>query len=191
MARRSNSLWRCSPIQQGFVIALLLFGNGSAVLSAEDPIELTGVVVAGGTTTVCLRDKSSGASAWIDEGKQFEDYLISSYEAKDDSVALTKGGVTIRIRLDDTSLIEAPEPIQKLRKAVLQNLEYISAAADQYYLQTGTTHTTFRQLNFSSKDLRDKKLRTIDGEDYDLLDLSSGKALIITTASGVTVELKP
>lgn len=73
-----------------------------------------------------------------------------------------------------------------VKTSVLNNLRQLAAAADQHFLEYGTTKAAFDQLVGPDKYI--KKLEPVDGEDYSKLDLNQDNSEFkVTTASGVTV----
>jgi type IV pilus assembly protein PilA len=170
------------------VPALLLFV--ASLCAAEIDVEFSAVLVASGQTTVHLTRKSTGASAWIPLGQTFGGYVVSSYEAKSDSIILTKDGIPIRLRLKSAK-VKAADPVdqEKVTKAVLNNIRQLAAAADQFYLENGKNTATLADLVGPTKYI--KELKSVDGEDYNQVELKQGKELVVTTASGATVKYLP
>lgn len=87
-----------------------------------------------------------------------------------------------------TSAIAAMAKVreQSIRFGVLNNLRQLAAAADQHFLENGTTRATYDQLVGPDKYI--KQLEPMDGEDYTKLDLNQSNAeLKIVTASGIIV----
>lgn len=73
-----------------------------------------------------------------------------------------------------------------VRAVVLNNLRQLAAAADQHFLEYGTTKVTYDQLVGPEKYIA--KLSAADGEDYSKLDLNQGsEEWRIVTASGLTI----
>jgi hypothetical protein len=172
---------------------LLLIPAAALPAATDDNIEFSGVLVVPDKTTVHLASRSSGTSAWIALGQSFEGYTVSAYEAKTDTVVLTKEGVTLRVRLNTAKVKEGKPPLDplvvaQLTKAVLNNLRQLGAAADQYYLEHGTNHATLADLIGPANYIRE--LKSVDNEDYSQLEFTQGKDFSITTASGVTVTYK-
>ncbi len=83
---------------------------------------------------------------------------------------------------------------QKVRQAsqekvVLNNLRQLSAAADQYYMETGASATTYDQLVGPGKLIR--QLAPALGEDYRSIDLEAGKPVSVRLPDGRVIESKP
>lgn len=162
--------------------------------SAGEEIEFSAVVVLPGKISVRLVQKSTGNAAWIPIGQSFAGYVVSAFESKEETVALVKDGITTRVRLNTAKVKEGkptldPAVIEQQKKAILNNLRQLSAAADQYYLENGTYHATLADLVGPTRYVR--ALNPVDGEDYSRMEFSQGKELTITTANGVTVNYAP
>jgi hypothetical protein len=87
-----------------------------------------------------------------------------------------------------TSALTAMAKVREnaIRMAVLNNLRQLAAAADQHFLENGTSKATYEQLVGADKYIR--KLEPADGEDYSKLDLNqSNSELKVITSSGVIV----
>jgi type IV pilus assembly protein PilA len=76
-----------------------------------------------------------------------------------------------------------------LRKAILNNLRQISAAADQHFLENGVSRVAFSELVGPGKYL--KSIVSVDGERYDDLVLEQGRAIMVKRKSGEVVTLPP
>ena len=107
-----------------------------------------------------------------------------------------KAAPELRLRLNSSQVKDAtPAPIApavaaEITRAVLNNLRQISAAADQYYLETGKTSVTLAELVGPEKYI--KQLKSVDGESYEGLQLKAGAGpLTVTTAQGITVSYAP
>jgi type IV pilus assembly protein PilA len=74
-------------------------------------------------------------------------------------------------------------------KAVLNNLRQLAAAADQHYLETGTTTATYDQLVGPTRYIR--VINPVAGENYRALRFVQGQTLRVRMANGQTVEYKP
>ncbi len=68
-------------------------------------------------------------------------------------------------------------------KAVTNNLRQISAAADQYYLETGQTTVQSAQLVGTNSSNYIKAVQTVAGEAY-TADLQQGSAITATPVAG-------
>jgi len=78
----------------------------------------------------------------------------------------------------------------EIQKAVLNNLRQLSAAADQYYLESGRNTVKIGQLVGDDSNHYIKELKPVDGEDYSKLEFKQGipGGWVITTARGVEVR---
>jgi type IV pilus assembly protein PilA len=74
-------------------------------------------------------------------------------------------------------------------KAVLNNLRQLAAAADQHYLETGTTTATYDQLVGPTRYIR--VLNPVAGENYRALRFQQGRPLSVRLRNGKMVEYKP
>jgi hypothetical protein len=169
------------------LLLLSLLSAAVRVAAAEERLEFAGVLVLPKQTTVRLVDKSSGVSAWIPLGQAFEGYVVTAYEAKEETVVLAKDGTTLRIRLDAGKVKEGgPEPTPAVtpqqQRAILNHLRQIAAAADQYYLENGANHVTLAELVGPDKYI--KEIVPVAGEDYSQIDLKQGKPLTIALPGG-------
>ena len=164
----------------------------TAGLSAQPAIEFTGVLAAGSETKVALVDKSTGASRWVKLGQEFAGYVVKNYEAGGEVVVLTKGGAQFRLTLKSSSKVKAgssADPSPEIKRAILNNLRQLAAAADQYYLENGKSTTTLAEIVGPTKYV--KQLNVVDGENYGQLIFAQGKPLVVTTAGGYTTTYNP
>jgi type IV pilus assembly protein PilA len=74
-------------------------------------------------------------------------------------------------------------------KAVLNNLRQLAAAADQHFLETGTTSATYDQLVGPTRYI--KVINAVAGENYRALRFAQGQALRVRLGNGKVVEYKP
>ena len=176
-------------------LPLFLFSASALFAAPAEDIEFSAVLVLPGKTSVRLALRSGGSAAWIPVGQSFEGYVISVYDAKGETVVLTEGGVTTRVHLNTAKIQEGKPPLDpavvaQQKKAIMNNLRQIGAAADQYYLEHGTNHATIADLVGEGKYIRE--LKSVDGEDYGQLTLTQGNmSFSVTTAGGVTVAYQP
>lgn len=77
----------------------------AAPLHAE--IEFIGVLVTPQLTRFALADTATGKTDWIARGRLFAGYTVSSYDAANDTLTLTRGGTELRIRLKDDAKVKA------------------------------------------------------------------------------------
>jgi hypothetical protein len=161
-----------------------------AMRAAEPAIEFVGVLGAGGELRIALA-KTGSPAEWVTIGREFAGYTVKSFEAKTDEVVLTRGAEQLRLRLKNAKVKQgvAAEPPPEMKRALLNNLRQLAAAADQYYLENGKTTTTLDELVGETKYV--KRLVAIDGEDYRQLVFAQGKPLTVTTASGYTLSYAP
>jgi hypothetical protein len=160
-------------------------------LWAEPEIEFSGVLAAGSETKVALKDKVSGESRWVKLGQAFEGFVVSAYEAATEVVVLTKDGQKFRLPLKTAKIKSgvAIEPTPEIKKAILNNLRQLAAAADQFYLENGKNQTTLGELVGQTKYVRE--LVVADGENYGQIVFAQGKPLTVTTVGGYTMSYDP
>jgi hypothetical protein len=173
-----------------FLLLLPLAAAAGWAATAPDEIEFSAVVVLPGKISVRLVEKATGTAAWVPIGESFAGYTVSAFEPKEETVVLVKAGVTGRVRLNTAKVKEGkpldPAVVEQQKRAILNNLRQLGAAADQYYLEHGTNHATLEQLVGPTAYV--KAIVPVDGEDYSQIEFSQGKALTITTPNGVTVS---
>ncbi len=161
-------------------------------LDAQPAIEFVGVLVAGSETKVSLVEKPSGASRWVKVGQEFGGYVLAAYEPATEIVILSKDGQKFRLQLKSSSKVKsgaAAEPAPEIKRAILNNLRQLAAAADQFYLENGKTQATLEELVGETKYVR--KLNVVDGENYAQIVFAQGKPLTVTTAGGFTMSYNP
>ncbi|HVS53711.1 MAG TPA: hypothetical protein VHD62_15250 [Opitutaceae bacterium] len=167
-------------------------GLATVALAAEAGagIEFVGVLGGGSDVRVALA-KTDRPTEWVAVGKEFAGYVVSAFDAKTDEVVLTRNGETLRLHLKQGKVKAgtAAEPSPEVKRALLNNLRQLAAAADQFYLENGRTTATLDELVGETKYVR--RLVPVDGEDYRQLVFAQGKALTLTTASGYTISYAP
>lgn len=75
------------------------------------------------------------------------------------------------------------------RKAVVNNLRQLAAAADQYYLENGKNTATYADLVGPDKYIR--QIDPVAGENYRQLQFRVGQPLRVRLSTGVTVQYPP
>jgi hypothetical protein len=171
--------------------AVLLFVT-VAGWAAEAEMEFNGVKGSGREHQLLLKAKS-GEAQWVSVGKSFGGYTITSYEPKDETATLTKDGRVLRVRLRDAKTVlgggASAGLTPEIKAGITRNLRMISAAADQYFLETGKTTVSPEVLLEPDKYI--KGLEVLAGENYRTLEIAQGKPLKVTTPSGHTVSYLP
>jgi LysM repeat protein len=163
----------------------------SRALAAGADIEFTGVLSGGGQTKIALRNPATGISRWLGVGEGFAGFVVTSYDAKEETVVLTKDNVPRRVRLLSDAKIQSVEVTgatapPAIARAITNNLRQLSAARDQYFLENGVARVTLAELVGPTKYV--KQINPVDGEDYSVLQLREGNdVLTVRTASGYTV----
>jgi hypothetical protein len=179
-----------SPFRFLLLFALLAVADTARAASAGDEIEFAAVVVLPGKTSVRLVQKATGNAAWIPIGQSFEGYVVSAFEPKEETVVLVKEGVTARVRLNSSKVQTGkaldPAVVEQQKKALLNNLRMLGAAADQYFLENGTNHATYADL--VGPTLYVKAIVPVDGEDYTQMQFHQGVAITVTTPSGISIS---
>lgn len=100
---------------------------------------------------------------------------------------LVNGVVVLSIREDGTMTLRNSGATGVLTIGETGDFVWnLAAAADQHFLEEGVRTVTFGQIVGPDKYI--KKLQSVDGEDYQSLDLSaSAKTWTITSESGIKV----
>ena len=62
-------------------------------------VEFTGIFATEKKTLLGLSESSTGRSAWVEVGKGFEGYVLTSFDSDQEVVTLTKGPETLRVHL--------------------------------------------------------------------------------------------
>jgi hypothetical protein len=170
---------------RGCLVFLLLTVAGFA---AEPNIEFSGVLGVGGDTRVALVNKASGSMQWVQVGKDFAGYRVTAYEPKTEDLLLAKDGQRYRLHLKDAKVKSgtAGEPPPEIKRAILNNLRQLAAAADQFYLENGKNRATYDDLVGETKYVR--KMEAAAGEDYRTIEFAQGKPLVVTLSSGYTMS---
>lgn len=163
-----------------------------ATAAAESEVEFV-ALLSGGTaadTRIMLAVPGAGSSGWLKLGQEFRGYTVASYEAKEETVVLSKDGQTLRVKLKDSKVkAGVAEPPPAVQKQILNNLRMLSAAADQFYLENGVATTTYDQLVGPTKYV--KQITPQAGEDYRAIEFKQGKAMEITTTGGFKMRYAP
>jgi hypothetical protein len=160
-------------------------------LCVEPEIEFSGVLSAGSETKVSLTNKTSGESKWLKVGQDFAGYVVASYDAGAEAVILKKGAQQFRLPLKSAKVKAGPaaEPTPEMKRALMNNLRQLAAAADQFYLENRKTQVTLDELVGETKYV--KRIVPVDGENYRQIVFAQGKPLVITTAGGYTMTYEP
>jgi hypothetical protein len=171
----------------------LFFSMLAVTLGAAEPdIEFSGILKDGRETRVSLTNKTSGVSQWVSVGKDFAGYTVKAYDPKTDTLEVVKGGETFRLTMKEGKVKPgASELPAETRRAILNNLRQLAAAADQFYLENGVGRTTYDQLVGPEPKKFVKRIVTIQGEDYTRIEFVQGKPMSVTTVDGFTVSYAP
>lgn len=68
---------------------------------ARGEVEFTSILVTSQQTLFTLSEPPATKSGWLQLGQSFAGYDLTSYDAKSDTLTLTKAGVQTRVRLKD------------------------------------------------------------------------------------------
>ncbi len=87
----------------------VLFASLAVIVgpAARAAIEFTGILVMPQQTVFTLLDDATGKSAWHKLGESFAGYNLTAYDARTDTITLTKDGVTTLVRLKDAKIKSA------------------------------------------------------------------------------------
>src|SRR5438128_3277698 len=107
-----------------FAFAIVL---AASAFGAEPTLELRGILVADGGTKLSLLDKSNGTSRWVDIGQSFAGFKVLAFDAKTETVTLSKDGSELRLRMSSVQVKEAAPVLSapEVTRAVLNNLRQI------------------------------------------------------------------
>lgn len=124
----------------------------------------------------------------LPDGILFRSQWDSSLKA---SLVMANPGVVVTSGMLAAMAIPA---FQKVRatsqeKAVLNNLRQLSAARDQYFLETGKTTCTYDDLVGPETEKYIRELKPVAGEDYTALVFKQGKPLVVTLKDGREVSV--
>ena len=178
---------------RGFVFLALLSAAG---LRAAPRLEFVGVLTLGAhrPPQVCLADRATDDSRWLNVGGTFCGFTVRAYEPDTGSVLLTRDGVERRLFLPDAGVRPAtsalsPESIAAIRA----NLRLILAAARLHFLEGKARYATFEDLVGPDKALA--AVAAVAGEDYRVLSFMKGELadteLKVTTRGGEIVGYRP
>lgn len=126
-----------------------------------------------------LKNSQAGVPKWIE-------HLVFKKADKD----VASEVLEIALRQQTAALASfAKVRESSIQRAITNNFRQLSAAADQYFLENGTTKVTLDQLVGPDKFIA--KLEAVDGEDYSKLDLNQdANEWKVVTASGIIVTYK-
>src|SRR5436305_1817870 len=79
----------------------------ASVAISRAAVEFTGVLATSERTLLALTDTATGHTAWLGVGKPFGDYMLSNFDAKTDTVTLTKDGVATQVHLKGDAKVAA------------------------------------------------------------------------------------
>lgn len=80
---------------------LLLIGT-----AARAEIEFVGVLAMSQLTRFALSDSTKGTTEWVAQGGSFADYVVRSYDSKQDILTLVRGETVLRLKLKDDAKVK-------------------------------------------------------------------------------------
>lgn len=76
----------------------------AVVAAARADIEFVGVLSLSQFTRFALGDTAAGTTTWVVRGETFAGYKVGDYDAKADTLVLTRDGTELRLRLKDAKV---------------------------------------------------------------------------------------
>ncbi len=86
---------------------ILLLGGLATASTARAEIEFTGLLTSGGKSTFALADTATADTRWLLLGKSFSGWKITAYDAKLETLTLTKDSATKTLKLKGSVVQEA------------------------------------------------------------------------------------
>jgi hypothetical protein len=173
-------------------LAFVLIGLILAPRAQAADLELQGISLSQGKTEVMLIQKSTGTGRWVSVGQTFAGYTVTACDSQTGQLTLAKDHKTLVLNLK-TAAVQAATvvtpPIPEDKKAMLNNLRQLSAAADQYFLENGVKKVDASQLIGPNTYI--KAIKPVAGETYTGFSIEQGKPIRIKTASGFEMEYSP
>ena len=84
-----------------------LLAIGLLTISARAEIEFSGVLIMPGRSLFALTGDTAGPPAWCALGQDFAGYSLASFDAKTDTLTLTKDGATLCLPLKDAAKVKS------------------------------------------------------------------------------------
>lgn len=105
----------------------------AATTAKTEDVTFKGVLVADGKTTISLSN-AAGNSRWVEIGRDFAGYRVTSYEPATETLSLVKDGVTTEIRLQDAKVrsmapLESNQGTQAERLAFWEKIKNLEGEA--------------------------------------------------------------
>ena len=176
----------------GLALGLLGLALSSTARAQANDLELQGVTISQNKTEALLVQKSTGAGRWVAVGQTYAGHTLTSYDAQTGQLTLTtKDKKTLILTLKTSSVLMAkttpatPED----KKAILNNLRQLRAAADQYFLENGVNKVDAGKLIGPNAYI--KALKSVAGETYTGFIIEQGKPTRIKTSGGFEMEYNP
>src|SRR3954462_2828306 len=107
-----------------FLVAALVATGATFAGAGEPPIEFAGVLNNGKDTQVSLRETGGGQTRWVVIGREFAGYTVVSYQAKDDTVTLSRDGKQFTVQLKSARKVKpgTAKLSPEVEKGILNNL---------------------------------------------------------------------
>lgn len=179
-----------SPLRRFAAVALLLL---SLNLRADGPgIEFSGYLNDERGLVVALKNSATGDSKWVAVGQEFADCKVVRFDEKAESLVVAKGRAEFTLSLAKSAVKKVKmEPTPEIQKRITNNLRQLTAAADQFFLETGKKVATYEDL--VGKDKYVKRVESHAGEDYQNVKFTwpHQPAVEVTTGEGFVVSYKP
>ena len=172
------------------VAALLLL---SLNLRADGPgIEFSGYLNDERGLVFALKHPASGDSKWVTVGQEFADFKVVRFDEKAESLVIAKGRTEYILPMAKSAVKkEQVEPAPEIKRKIVHNLRQLTAAADQFFLETGKKVATYEDWVGKKKYV--KHLESFAGEDYRNVKFTQPPQakVEVTTGEGFVVSYKP
>jgi hypothetical protein len=77
------------------------------ILPARADLEFVGILITSQSARFALSETTTGKTDWVTRGGKFDGYTIASYDAKEDTLTLTRDGAELRVRLKSDARIKS------------------------------------------------------------------------------------
>ena len=90
--------------------AAFAFAVGLAATTVRAEVEFSGVLSTSGRSLFALNDDPSKPATWRALGQNYGDYSLTSFDAKTDTLTLTKNGTPLLLHLKDAAKVKNARP---------------------------------------------------------------------------------
>lgn len=97
-------IFRPAPALLVFIASL---ASAAFAPAARAEIEFVGILVTPQLTRFALGDTSVAKTDWVTRGSLFSGYKVESFDAKTDTLTLSRDGTELRLRLKDDAKVKA------------------------------------------------------------------------------------